>query len=163
MQWTEQDRQKLGDLRRYEGSSLYDAEGSKIGRIERVLVDSESSEPRWLEISTPQDGMRILPFGQMEPMNDGYRSVYTSAQVQGSPPVTRGREFSAEEQRPLLFHYGLREEEGRARSSCISREEAEERRGEVLGPAVGNLVSSKPLEPQAVCEDESDEPGRRVA
>ncbi len=162
----EEGRRRFGQLNRYEGSTLYDAEGAGIGVIEKVLVDQESLEPEWLQIRSRTQGkiMKLVPFRDVRPAGDGFRVSYSASRIEASPEV-RADILSLEDQAPVVSHYGLEERRGAERHACISRAEAEARGGAVPGPAVGNLLPTSGSKgvTEPVCEDEPGDEERRIA
>ena len=92
------------------GSTVYGADGKKIGTAGQVYVDDQSGEPEWVTVNTGLFGTNesFVPLRDAEVSGDGLTVPYSKDQVKDAPNVDpdNGHLDESEEQR-LFSHYDL--------------------------------------------------------
>jgi uncharacterized protein (TIGR02271 family) len=92
------------------GSTVYGADGKKIGTAGQVYLDDQSGEPEWVTVNTGLFGTNesFVPLRNAEVTDDGLTVPYSKDQVKDAPNVDpdNGHLDESEEQR-LFSHYDL--------------------------------------------------------
>jgi len=96
------------DVLSWRGRTMVDADGDKIGTIEEIYLDAESSEPEWAVVTTGLFGTKqsFVPIGDANSTGDGIRVPFEKATVKDAPKVDPDGRLSQEEERQLYAHYG---------------------------------------------------------
>lgn len=106
----------LEEVRGWIGFDLDDAGGSRIGRVDGVLVDAESGEPAWLVGALGRRGSKKVAVPLRECAGGGGR-VWT-AQPRGAfrdaPTIDPSRPLLREHELTICAHHGIGEGVGRA-------------------------------------------------
>jgi uncharacterized protein (TIGR02271 family) len=102
----------------WRGSTAVDSDGDKIGTIEEIYMDTETSKPEWLAVKTGLFGMKLsfIPIAEASQTGGGVRVPYDKAQVKDAPAVEPDGELSQQEEANLYRHYGLDYSEARSDS-----------------------------------------------
>jgi uncharacterized protein (TIGR02271 family) len=106
----------MDEIKTWQGGTLTDREGEKIGSIDEVYVDRASGEPEWLAVKTGLFGGKLsfVPVAEATRTGEEVRVPYDKAQVKDAPRVDADGELSEAEEADLYRHYGL--EYGQSRS-----------------------------------------------
>lgn len=90
------------------GHDLIEEDGSKIGRIENVYVDVDSSRPEWVAVTTGWFGSRMsfVPLDGLESDGEHLISPWSKSQVKDAPTASSEGELSREDEDRLYQHYG---------------------------------------------------------
>jgi len=114
------------DVRGWRGRALVDADGDKIGTIEEIYLDAETSEPEWAVVSTGLFGTKqsFVPIGDASSTGDGIRVPFEKATVKDAPKIDPDGQLSQDEERQLYAHYGREyaEYSGPGGSGLLDRE-----------------------------------------
>jgi uncharacterized protein (TIGR02271 family) len=104
----------IEDIKTWRGETLVDTEGSKIGSIEEVYVDTDSGEPEWLAVKTGLFGSKLsfVPLADADRTDDAVRVPYDKAQVKDAPQIDADGALSEAEEAELYRHYGLQYDAG---------------------------------------------------
>src|SRR3954449_549712 len=96
------------DVRGWSGRALVVADGDKIGTIEEIYLDAETSEPEWAVVSTGLFGTKqsFVLIGDASSTGDGIRVPFEKATVKDAPKIDPDGRLSQEEERELYRHYG---------------------------------------------------------
>jgi hypothetical protein len=99
----------LRDPLTFEGKTLVDRDGEKIGRIDDLFVDHQTGEPEWLLVDTGLFGRdTIVPVGGAEPVDDEtIRVPHGKDRVKDAPPVEADEELSMDAEQELYTYYGI--------------------------------------------------------
>jgi uncharacterized protein (TIGR02271 family) len=91
------------------GEDLYDGNGDKIGSIEEIYLDAETSEPEWALVKTGMFGTKstFVPLHDLSREGDALRVPYDKDQVKDAPKPDPDGELSKDEEAQLYRHYGL--------------------------------------------------------
>ncbi len=95
------------DLAALEGAAVLSSDGTKIGKLEQVWVDTVNHLPEWASVKTGALGMRskLVPMRAAEHREGAVVVNYTKEEVEQAPeidPTSAG----PEEQLRLYRHYG---------------------------------------------------------
>jgi uncharacterized protein (TIGR02271 family) len=114
------------DIATWRGRDLAASDGSKIGRIEEIYVDTETDEPEWALVHTGLLGTKqtFVPLRDATPDDDQLRVPYDKSQVKDAPSIEPDGQVSRSDEAELYRHYGL--------------DYSETRSGEVGGDASGS-------------------------
>lgn len=98
------------DVRAWQGMTVIDQSGSRIGKIEDVYFDEQTDQPEWALVNTGMFGRKhnFVPIVQAERVSDDMVRVHFSEdQIKGAPSIDAEGELSQDEERRLYDHYGL--------------------------------------------------------
>lgn len=90
------------------GHTLYDVDGTKVGRIDDVLGLYEGQELGWLAVKLGWRNTRLVPNEGMEPHGDGFRCPFSKDQISSAPKVPAHFEPAGDDRDALCSHYGVR-------------------------------------------------------
>jgi sporulation protein YlmC with PRC-barrel domain len=105
MQQQEMNRVRLDEMR---GAPVYDAAGEKIGKVEEMFYDHQTSVPEWIGIGTGFFGTKrvLVPVKGAQVNDDGLLVAYPKDQVKDSPGIDSD-EISQDQEAELSAFYGL--------------------------------------------------------
>ncbi len=92
------------------GSTAYDSDGDKIGKIGNVYYDDATEQPKWLTVSTGLFGTNetFIPVQGSDLAGDGrVTTTYDKATVKDAPNVSADGHLSPEEEQQLYRYYNL--------------------------------------------------------
>jgi uncharacterized protein (TIGR02271 family) len=91
------------------GSTVYDAEGNKIGKIGQIYTDDQTGQPSWGTVNTGLFGTSesFVPIREITFNGDDVTVPYTKDQVKDAPSVDSDGHLSPEDERRLYDHYSL--------------------------------------------------------
>jgi hypothetical protein len=107
---TEQEPGAAFDVADWQGKTLIDINGDKIGKLQDVYVDTETDVP-WF--ATVKEGLfdrhlTFVPLGGITVGPDSVTVAVSKAQVEEAPDIAQhGGELSPEEESALYHHYEL--------------------------------------------------------
>ena len=92
----------------WEGRTMLDRSGRRIGRIEEIYLVEETGRPEWalVKMGTIAGRATLVPLAGAEPVDDGVRAAYEKAVVAEAPRVA-GDEPSDEQIAAVYRHYGV--------------------------------------------------------
>ncbi len=92
----------------WEGRTLVDSEGEKIGKVKEVYTDQEGGQPEWALVSLGlMGGSHFVPLAGSSPHGEDIRVTVAKAQVKDAPSVEDDGQLSEDEERRLFEHYGV--------------------------------------------------------
>lgn len=98
------------NVQQYIGQSLFDDDGTKIGKIGAVFLDDATGQPQWVTVATGFFGTNesVVPVAEASAREDGLAVPYSKDTVKAAPNVDidSGR-LSTEEETNLYRYYGL--------------------------------------------------------
>jgi len=99
----------IQDVQQWQGKTLNDNDGDKIGEIVDIYLDRQSGEPEWLAVKTGLFGSNLsfVPIREASGSGDGVRVPYEKSLVKDAPNVQADGELSPEEEQKLYQHYSL--------------------------------------------------------
>jgi uncharacterized protein (TIGR02271 family) len=91
------------------GSTAYDSDGDKIGKVGQVYLDDETNEPAWVTVNTGLFGTSesFAPIENATFSGDRLTLGYDKDKVKGAPQVAADGHLSHEEEQQLYSYYGL--------------------------------------------------------
>jgi hypothetical protein len=99
----------LDEVMSWQGKTMVDADGDKIGTIEAIYLDRQTGEPDWATVKTGLFGHKhsFVPIAQAEPTDDEkIRVPFQKEQVKNAPKIEAEGELSPDDERQLYEHYG---------------------------------------------------------
>jgi len=99
----------IDTVRTWEGHTLLDRDGSRIGSIDAIYLDDRTGEPEWALVNTGLFGTRssFVPLAQATEAGGDVRVPYDKQLVKDAPRVDPDQHLSEAEERQLWRHYGL--------------------------------------------------------
>jgi len=97
-------------LRDVIGSTAYDRDGDKIGKIGHVYFDDSTDQPKWLTVNTGFFGTSesFVPLQGAESTDGGSVTVaYDKSTIKDAPSVSEDGHLSPEDEERLYRHYGF--------------------------------------------------------
>jgi len=93
----------------WEGQTLLDRDGEKIGTIEEIYLVEETGQPEWALVKMGRISRRttLVPIRDAQPTADGVRTRYDKSVVSEAPPVDADKEPSEEQVTAIYRHYGV--------------------------------------------------------
>jgi uncharacterized protein (TIGR02271 family) len=99
----------MTDAYDWNGRTVVDSDGDKIGKVDEVYLDTATGEPEWLAVHTGLFGTKtnFVPLEGATPSGGDVRVAYTKDQVKDAPGIDHDGALNDEEERALWSHYGL--------------------------------------------------------
>ena len=93
----------------FEGRTLVDADGEKIGKIDELYFDEVGGQPEWALVNTGLFGTKktFVPIRSASPSGEDLEVPVTKQQVKDAPRIDADQELSEQEERQLFEHYGV--------------------------------------------------------
>ncbi|SNR94997.1 PRC-barrel domain-containing protein, partial [Geodermatophilus pulveris] len=91
------------------GTTAYDADGDKVGKVAEVYLDDETGRPEWATVNTGLFGTKetFVPLAQADLSGDQLRFPYDKAKIKDAPKVDTDGHLSPQEEEELYRYYGL--------------------------------------------------------
>jgi uncharacterized protein (TIGR02271 family) len=99
----------LDTVRTWQGATMVDRDGDKIGTIESIYVDDQTGQPEWALVNTGLFGTKssFVPLAQAAPTGDQVQVPYQKQLVKDAPRIDPDQHLSESEEQQLWRHYGL--------------------------------------------------------
>jgi uncharacterized protein (TIGR02271 family) len=96
-------------VRNWQGSTMVDRDGDRIGNIDAIYVDDQTGEPEWALVNTGLFGTRstFVPIAQASASGDQVQVPYEKQLVKDAPNMDPDGHLSEQEEQELWRHYGL--------------------------------------------------------
>jgi uncharacterized protein (TIGR02271 family) len=96
-------------VRRWQGATMVDRDGDRIGSIDAIYVDDQTGEPEWALVNTGFLGSRssFVPIAQATGRGDQVQVPYEKQLVKDAPSMEPDGHLSQQEEQELWRHYGL--------------------------------------------------------
>jgi uncharacterized protein (TIGR02271 family) len=96
-------------LRTVIGSTAYDRDGDKLGKVGQVYYDDDTDQPRWITVNTGLFGTHesFVPVEGMDASGDRVTVAYDKATVKDAPNIAEDGHLSPQEEERLYQHYGM--------------------------------------------------------
>jgi uncharacterized protein (TIGR02271 family) len=96
-------------VRNWQGSSMVDRDGDRIGDIEAIYVDDQTGQPEWALVNTGLFGTRstFVPIAQASAHRDQVQVPFEKQRVKDAPNMDPDGHLSEQEEQELWRHYGL--------------------------------------------------------
>ena len=132
----------------WEGQTLLDPSGQKIGTIEEIYLVEETGQAEWALVKVDRLRRRttLAPLVGAQPVREGIRVNYEKAKIKEAPPVDPEDEPSEQQVAEVYRHYGLDPDAGASGASAAAHEAPPERsRQPASGP---RPAAGRPASPQ---------------
>jgi uncharacterized protein (TIGR02271 family) len=98
----------------WQGRTMVDADGDKIGNVDAIYVDDQTGEPEWALVNTGLFGTKssFVPLAQARDVGDSVQVPYDKQMVKDAPRVDTDQHLSEAEEQELWRHYGLEYDSG---------------------------------------------------
>jgi uncharacterized protein (TIGR02271 family) len=99
----------IDTVRTWQGRTMVDRDGNRIGTIDAIYLDDQTSQPEWALVNTGLFGTKssFVPLAQATQTGDDVRVPYDKQLVKDAPRVDPDQHLSEAEERQLWRHYGL--------------------------------------------------------
>src|SRR5215204_5507018 len=99
----------MDTVRTWEGRTLVDRDGDRIGRIDAIYLDDQTGQPEWALVNTGLFGTKssFVPLAQATQTDQDVRVPYDKQLVKDAPRVDPDQHLAEAEERQLWRHYGL--------------------------------------------------------
>jgi uncharacterized protein (TIGR02271 family) len=93
----------------WRGLTVLSSDGGKIGKIEEIYVDTETSEPEWALVHTGLFGSSssFVPIADAQDEDGSVKVPFDKSQVTDAPKPNPDGELSQQDEAALYRHYGL--------------------------------------------------------
>jgi uncharacterized protein (TIGR02271 family) len=90
-------------------STVYDAAGEKVGKVEQVYIDDSTHLPTWVSVKTGLFGISrsLVPLAGARHQGDRLEVAVTKSAVKDAPHLDADDGISERQNEELLHHYGL--------------------------------------------------------
>jgi uncharacterized protein (TIGR02271 family) len=105
-------------VRSWQGRTMVDPAGDKLGTIDAIYLDDETGQPEWALVYTGLFTAKttFVPLAQAQAMGDSVQVPYDKQQVTDAPAMQADGSLSQDEEAELYRHYGLDYSEHRSDS-----------------------------------------------
>jgi uncharacterized protein (TIGR02271 family) len=99
----------IDTVRGWQGRTMVDRDGDRIGSIENIYVDDQTGQPEWALVNTGLFGTRstFVPLAQANPSGDQVQVPYQKQLIKDAPNMDPDGHLSEAEEQQLWRHYGL--------------------------------------------------------
>jgi uncharacterized protein (TIGR02271 family) len=99
----------MDTVRTWEGRTLLDRDGGRIGTIDAIYLDDQTGQPEWALVNTGLFGTKssFVPLAQATQTGDDVGVPYDKQLVKDAPRIDPDGHLSEAEERRLWRHYGL--------------------------------------------------------
>ena len=99
----------IDTVRAWQGRTLVDRDGDRIGTIDAIYLDDQTGQPEWALVNTGLFGTKstFVPLAQATQTGDEVRVPYDKQLVKDAPRIDPDGHLSEAEERRLWRHYGL--------------------------------------------------------
>jgi hypothetical protein len=93
----------------HRGDDLLDRDGEKIGTIEEIYLDADTSEPAWALVNTGLFGTRrtFVPLRRVSETDAGLTVPFDKAMIKDAPKVEADGQLTRDEESELHRYYGI--------------------------------------------------------
>jgi uncharacterized protein (TIGR02271 family) len=99
----------IDTVRTWEGRTMVDRDGNRIGPIDAIYLEDQTGEPEWALVNTGLFGTKssFVPLAQATQTGEEVRVPYDKQLVKDAPRVDPDQHLSEAEERQVWRHYGL--------------------------------------------------------
>ncbi len=103
----------------WEGQTMLDRSGDKIGTIEEIFLVEETGRPEWalVKIGRIKSHTTLVPLTSAQPVSDGVRIGFGKDVVSEAPKIEPGEEPSLRQVEEVYGHYGMKTSDSNGSSS----------------------------------------------
>ncbi len=99
----------LSDPTELNGATVTGEQGAKLGKVDNVYLDNQTSKAEWAAVKTGIFGSHVslVPLAAADYRDGTLHLPYTKDQVQNAPHHDPGQELSVDDEKELFTHYGV--------------------------------------------------------
>jgi uncharacterized protein (TIGR02271 family) len=99
----------IDTVRAWQGRTMIDLDGSRIGTIDAIYLDDQTGQPEWALVNTGLFGTKstFVPLAQAFQTDNDVLVPYDKQLVKDAPRVDADERLSEAEEQQLWRHYGL--------------------------------------------------------
>ena len=99
----------IDTVRSWQGRTMVDRDGDRIGTIDNIYVDDQTGQPEWALVNTGLFGTKstFVPLAQADSSGDDVQVPYDKQLIKDAPRVDPDGHLSEAEEQELWRHYGL--------------------------------------------------------
>jgi uncharacterized protein (TIGR02271 family) len=99
----------IDTVRSWQGATLVDRDGDRVGTIDAIYLDDQTGEPEWALVNTGLFGTKssFVPLAQASSSGDQVQVPYQKQLVKDAPRIDTDQHLSEAEEQQLWTHYGL--------------------------------------------------------
>jgi uncharacterized protein (TIGR02271 family) len=118
----------------WQGRTMVDPAGDKLGTIDAIYLDDETGQPEWATVTSGLFTAKtaFVPLAGAEATGDAIQVPYEKAQVSDAPSMEAGGQLSQDDEAELYRHFGLDYSEHRS-DSGLPAGTAEDSRDDMVG------------------------------
>ena len=96
-------------VRGWQGATMVDRDGDKVGTIESIYVDDQTGQPEWALVNTGLFGSRstFVPIAQASASGDQVQVPFHKQRIKDAPTMEPDGHLSEQQEQELWRHYGL--------------------------------------------------------
>jgi uncharacterized protein (TIGR02271 family) len=108
----------IDTVQSWQGRTMVDPAGDKLGTIDAIYLDDETGQPEWATVASGLFSAKaaFVPLAQAQAMGDSVQVPYDKQQVTDAPAMQADGSLSQDEEAELSRHYGLDYSEHRSDS-----------------------------------------------
>jgi uncharacterized protein (TIGR02271 family) len=108
----------IDTVQRWQGRTMVDLAGDKLGTIDAIYLDDETGQPEWATVTSGLFTAKtaFVPLAQAQDTGDSVQVPYDKDQVKNAPTMQADGNLSQDEEAELYRHYGLDYSEHRSDS-----------------------------------------------
>ncbi len=101
------------------GTTVYDKDGDKIGKVDEVYLDNASGQPEWVSVKTGLFGssLSLIPLAQASTSGDSVKVPFAKSVVKDAPHHDPGKELSETDEVDLYRYYDIADTSASAQTS----------------------------------------------
>jgi uncharacterized protein (TIGR02271 family) len=105
-------------LQTWQGRTMVDPAGDKLGTIDAIYLDDETGQPEWATVTRGlfSATAAFVPLAQAQEQGDSVQVPYDKQQVKNAPAMQADGSLSQDDEAELYRHYGLDYSEHRSDS-----------------------------------------------
>ena len=154
----------INTVQSWQGRTMVDRDGDRIGRVEAIYLDDETGQPEWALVYTGLFGTKatFVPLAQAQSMGDSVQVPYEKQQVKDAPTRQADGQLSQDEEAEMYRHYGLDYTESRSEEELAVGTETRERgRARLRKYVTTEQTVTVPVQGEEQIEVEGDQSTRR--
>jgi uncharacterized protein (TIGR02271 family) len=99
----------IDTVRSWQGRTMVDDDGDRVGTIDSIYVDDQTGEPEWALVNIGLFGAKstFVPLAQANPAGDNVQVPYDKQLIKDAPKMDPDQHLSEAEEQELWRHYGL--------------------------------------------------------
>jgi uncharacterized protein (TIGR02271 family) len=108
----------IDTARSWQGRTMVDPAGDKLGTIDAIYLDDETGQPEWATVTSGLFTATtvFVPLAQAQDLGDSIQVPYDKTQVKSAPSMEADGQLSQDDEAELYRHYGLDYSEHRSDS-----------------------------------------------